>query len=181
MGNWGAGILENDDAQDFLGDLMDGLASHVVDTLRKNEAYIGSVAPAIAVMALLAKEWRTVPPHADVIKGWKGKYLKVCQDRNSGASKGGFMEDPYCLNGMATFDSLADLSEGFDHEPVDLPVAEDINETAFRVGMDVTHPKFGVGTIVEIEDAGPAARAKVVFNSCGEKRLVLAFAGLAPL
>ncbi len=46
------------------------------------------------------------------------------------------------------------------------------------IGMKVRHGKFGVGTIRNIEGRGDDRKAVVWFNSVGQKKLLLRFAGL---
>jgi DNA helicase-2/ATP-dependent DNA helicase PcrA len=46
------------------------------------------------------------------------------------------------------------------------------------VGMKVRHGKFGLGTIRYIEGRGDQQKAVVWFNSVGQKKLLLRFAGL---
>jgi DNA helicase-2/ATP-dependent DNA helicase PcrA len=50
--------------------------------------------------------------------------------------------------------------------------------TEVFVGMKVRHGKFGVGTIRNIEGRGDQQKAVVWFNSVGQKKLLLRFAGL---
>ncbi len=50
----------------------------------------------------------------------------------------------------------------------------------FRGGERVTHPKFGVGTVVGLSGEGARTEITVVFESAGAKRLLLKYAGLAP-
>jgi DNA helicase-2/ATP-dependent DNA helicase PcrA len=50
--------------------------------------------------------------------------------------------------------------------------------TEVFVGMKVRHGKFGVGTIRDIEGRGDQQKAVVWFNSVGQKKLLLRFAGL---
>jgi DNA helicase-2/ATP-dependent DNA helicase PcrA len=51
---------------------------------------------------------------------------------------------------------------------------------AFVVGERVKHPRFGAGTIVDVSGSGRDAKVTVDFDdeSVGEKRLVIAYAGL---
>ena len=46
------------------------------------------------------------------------------------------------------------------------------------VGMRVRHPKFGLGSIRQIEGSGEGQKVVVWFNSVGPKKLMLRFAGL---
>lgn len=47
-----------------------------------------------------------------------------------------------------------------------------------RENMTVEHEKFGIGTITHFEGTLPHTKATVVFNHCGEKKLLLKFAKL---
>ncbi|HEX4793733.1 MAG TPA: UvrD-helicase domain-containing protein [Humisphaera sp.] len=51
-------------------------------------------------------------------------------------------------------------------------------EHGFRRGQLVRHPKFGLGRIADIADAGQHTRAVVEFNEVGRKTLVLEYAPL---
>jgi DNA helicase-2/ATP-dependent DNA helicase PcrA len=46
------------------------------------------------------------------------------------------------------------------------------------VGMKVEHPKFGFGTVVNMEVLGAERKAKIQFADFGEKTLLLSFAKL---
>jgi DNA helicase-2/ATP-dependent DNA helicase PcrA len=48
----------------------------------------------------------------------------------------------------------------------------------FRIGQSVTHPKFGLGVIVNAEGGGSDARVQVNFGAAGMKWLVLSMAKL---
>lgn len=50
----------------------------------------------------------------------------------------------------------------------------------WRIGMNVTHAKFGAGVIVNAEGRGAEARVQVNFRSVGLKWLMLGYAKLAP-
>ncbi|MDW6002252.1 DNA helicase II [Vibrio mangrovi] len=60
-------------------------------------------------------------------------------------------------------------------------VKESFNETGFNLGSRVKHPKFGEGTIINFEGAGPQSRVQVAFNGEGIKWLVTAYAKLEAL
>ena len=49
-----------------------------------------------------------------------------------------------------------------------------------RLGQQVTHPSFGIGTVMDSEGAGAHARVQVNFEKAGPKWLVLAYANLQP-
>lgn len=57
-------------------------------------------------------------------------------------------------------------------------VKDNFNETGFTLGSRVKHPKFGEGTIINFEGAGPQSRVQVAFNGEGIKWLVTAYAKL---
>nr|WP_258103982.1 3'-5' exonuclease [Marinoscillum sp. MHG1-6] len=50
--------------------------------------------------------------------------------------------------------------------------------STLTVGMKVEHPKFGFGSVSEIDEEGSNRKAKVNFDSAGEKTLLLSFAKL---
>lgn len=50
----------------------------------------------------------------------------------------------------------------------------------WRIGQNVTHPKFGNGVIVNAEGRGAEARVQVNFRGPGLKWLMLEYANLAP-
>ena len=68
--------------------------------------------------------------------------------------------------------------------PGGAPTAPSLVATAgsagWRVGQNVTHPKFGAGVIVNCEGHGADARVQVRFSSCGTKWLALEYARLSP-
>jgi DNA helicase-2/ATP-dependent DNA helicase PcrA len=49
-----------------------------------------------------------------------------------------------------------------------------------RIGMNVTHAKFGVGVVVSAEGRGADARVQVNFMDAGMKWLLLEYAKLTP-
>lgn len=50
--------------------------------------------------------------------------------------------------------------------------------SALAEGMKVEHPKFGFGRVVNMDESGANRKAKVQFDSVGEKTLLLSFAKL---
>jgi len=50
--------------------------------------------------------------------------------------------------------------------------------TALQTGMQVEHPKFGLGKVIVVEGDGPNKKATVYFNAIGKKNLLLRFAKL---
>jgi hypothetical protein len=51
-------------------------------------------------------------------------------------------------------------------------------DSGFRIGQNVTHPKFGAGVIVDAEGDGSDARVQVNFGRQGVKWLAVAVAKL---
>jgi DNA helicase-2/ATP-dependent DNA helicase PcrA len=47
-----------------------------------------------------------------------------------------------------------------------------------KVGHRVEHPKFGFGTVVELDTSGSDRKARILFEQAGEKTLLLSFAKL---
>jgi DNA helicase-2/ATP-dependent DNA helicase PcrA len=68
-------------------------------------------------------------------------------------------------------------SDGANRVVQEVEVIPDETEEVF-VGMKVRHGKFGVGTIRLLEGKGDDRKAVVWFNSVGQKKLLLRFAGL---
>jgi len=60
-------------------------------------------------------------------------------------------------------------------------VNNNFNETGYALGQRVKHPKFGEGTIINFEGAGPQGRVQVAFNGEGIKWLVTQYAKLESL
>jgi DNA helicase-2/ATP-dependent DNA helicase PcrA len=56
------------------------------------------------------------------------------------------------------------------------PMAREVG--GFRIGQNVTHPKFGAGVIVDLEGHGEDVRVQVNFRDHGLKQLALAMAKL---
>ncbi|QSX30438.1 DNA helicase II [Shewanella cyperi] len=52
------------------------------------------------------------------------------------------------------------------------------DDSGFRLGQRVTHPKFGEGAVTNYEGSGPQARVQVNFDDVGSKWLVVAYARL---
>jgi DNA helicase-2/ATP-dependent DNA helicase PcrA len=50
--------------------------------------------------------------------------------------------------------------------------------SALAAGMKVEHPKFGFGTVLQMDFSGADRKAKINFNEVGEKTLLLGFAKL---
>ena len=50
--------------------------------------------------------------------------------------------------------------------------------SALQAGMKVEHPKFGFGTVIQMDMTGADKKAKINFNDIGEKTLLLSFAKL---
>lgn len=56
--------------------------------------------------------------------------------------------------------------------------SERTNDTGFRLGQTVNHPKFGQGVILAVEGSGAHTRVQVKFGGLDSKWLVLAYANL---
>ena len=50
--------------------------------------------------------------------------------------------------------------------------------STLQEGMKVEHPKFGFGTVVQMDMSGADRKARISFNDAGEKTLLLSFAKL---
>ncbi|MEJ2201307.1 MAG: 3'-5' exonuclease, partial [Desulfuromonadaceae bacterium] len=84
--------------------------------------------------------------------------------------------------------NLASIFEQLAPSPLaddELPFEEDVRlvpdaEEGIRIGMQVRHLKFGVGTVRRIEGQGDNQKVIIYFRSVGAKKLLLKFAGLEP-
>ncbi|BBL35441.1 DNA helicase II [Nitrosomonas stercoris] len=59
--------------------------------------------------------------------------------------------------------------------------AKNLGEQGLDIGQQVSHAKFGVGTVINCEGNGSDMRVQVKFNQVGTKWLALAYAKLTPL
>ena len=53
-------------------------------------------------------------------------------------------------------------------------------EEGLRIGLQVRHVKFGVGTVRRVEGQGDSQKVTIYFNRIGPKKLLVKFAGLEP-
>ena len=70
----------------------------------------------------------------------------------------------------------ATVSRPVSHQRLGAPISE--NDTGYKLGQRVRHPKFGEGTIVNLEGSGEHSRLQVAFQGQGIKWLVAAYARL---
>ncbi len=56
-----------------------------------------------------------------------------------------------------------------------------VNLNAFRPGVSVVHPQYGIGRIVAIDGAGPDRKGRVAFTVGGERTFVLSKSPLRPV
>ncbi|HHG0472464.1 TPA: DNA helicase II [Proteus mirabilis] len=70
----------------------------------------------------------------------------------------------------------ATVSRPVNHHRLGTPIIS--NDTGYSLGQRVKHPKFGEGTIINIEGSGEHCRLQIAFNGEGIKWLVAAFARL---
>ncbi len=70
----------------------------------------------------------------------------------------------------------ATVSRPVNHQRLGALIAE--SDTGYKLGQRVRHPKFGEGTIVNLEGSGEHSRLQVAFQGQGIKWLVAAYARL---
>ncbi|MCO4181234.1 DNA helicase II [Proteus terrae] len=70
----------------------------------------------------------------------------------------------------------ATVSRPVNHSRLGTPIIS--NDSGYSLGQRVKHPKFGDGTIINIEGSGEHCRLQIAFNGEGIKWLVAAFARL---
>ena len=89
-------------------------------------------------------------------------------------------------NLASLFEQLAPSPLDSDHEEEgEAPFQDPVRlvpeaEEGLRLGSQVRHVKFGVGTVRRLEGQGEQAKVTVYFRSVGPKKLLLKFAGLEP-
>ncbi len=81
------------------------------------------------------------------------------------------------LGGMSSFGGFGRSSGGGGGNSLASSVAA--SASGWRVGQNVTHPKFGAGVIVNAEGRGADARVQVNFRDAGVKWLALEYAKLS--
>jgi len=83
------------------------------------------------------------------------------------------------VNTRRTFtDSAMDTGYGGTWDSSPAPMRQSSPGSPWRIGQNVTHPKFGAGVIVNCEGGGSDARVEVKFRDAGTKWLALEFAKL---
>lgn len=70
----------------------------------------------------------------------------------------------------------ATISRPVNHQRLGTPIIS--NDSGYSLGQRVKHPKFGEGTIINMEGSGEHCRLQIAFNGEGIKWLVAAFARL---
>lgn len=85
MGTWDAGIFDNDEALDLVGEIVDDLQRRMEGWFGEQEPFIedgeGLIPPIIAIMQLLSANCGAAPPKPDLIARWKTKYLKLWDEQ----------------------------------------------------------------------------------------------------
>ncbi|MBE0500855.1 MAG: UvrD-helicase domain-containing protein [Desulfuromonadales bacterium] len=85
-------------------------------------------------------------------------------------------------NLASVFEQLGEeaaFDDDFSGEHDDVRMIPDAEE-GLRIGIQVRHAKFGVGTVRRIEGQGDNQKVIVYFKTAGAKKLLLKFAGLEP-
>lgn len=70
----------------------------------------------------------------------------------------------------------ASVTRPTSHQCMGAPLSE--NDSGFTLGQRVRHPKFGEGTVVNLEGSGEHSRLQIAFQGQGIKWLVVAYARL---
>ncbi len=83
MGTWAEGNFDNDEAQDYLGDLIDQFTETINETLddehrsRLDEEGEAVIMPSVELIALLAERYHMAPPELATIHDWRDRYLAI--------------------------------------------------------------------------------------------------------
>jgi DNA helicase-2/ATP-dependent DNA helicase PcrA len=83
---------------------------------------------------------------------------------------------PRAAAGPRTFrlTTAADLAAAGDGAGASHPATAPPDLDAFRPGVAVLHPQYGIGRIIAIDGAGPNRKGRVAFTLSGEKTFILA-------
>ncbi|WP_140921404.1 DNA helicase II [Limnobaculum xujianqingii] len=73
----------------------------------------------------------------------------------------------------------ASVSRPVSHSRMGTPISQ--NDSGYKLGQRVRHPKFGEGTIINLEGSGEHARLQIAFQGEGIKWLVASYARLEVL
>lgn len=73
----------------------------------------------------------------------------------------------------------ASVSRPVSHSRMGTPISQ--NDSGYKLGQRVSHPKFGEGTIINLEGSGEHARLQIAFQGEGIKWLVASYARLEVL
>ena len=86
-----------------------------------------------------------------------------------------FTTNPYGRGGRRGADRLRETAPAYSYEDEDQSTG-----LALKLGMEVRHPQFGVGTVLSIEALNDDTKLVVRFNTVGRKTLRAKFARLEP-
>lgn len=102
--------------------------------------------------------------------------------RPSGFSGAGYRQG-FSGTGQSTVNSAYSRQGGGKNIPVATAgvASQGLNTAGFYIGQQVSHTKFGTGTIVNYEGSGSDIRVQVNFRQAGTKWLSLTYAKLVPL
>jgi predicted DNA-binding WGR domain protein len=85
MGTWDSGNFDNDQALDFLGELMDQLSGRIGEWFGSDSPDLadgeGEVIPALAVIQLLTQNCGAAPPKPEQLAAWKKRYLAIFDEQ----------------------------------------------------------------------------------------------------
>ena len=73
----------------------------------------------------------------------------------------------------------ATVSRPVSHQRLGTPISQ--NDSGYALGQRVMHPKFGEGTIINLEGSGEHCRLQIAFQGQGIKWLVASYARLEML
>ena len=99
-----------------------------------------------------------------------------------GGGAGRYRQNQYGRGGVATRNATNGSSRSTEAGPAYKYEDEDQSGDAsgLKLGMNVRHAQFGVGTVIGIDPAGDDTKLTVRFASVGAKKLIARFARLTP-
>lgn len=88
MGTWDTGIFDNDEALDYVCELMDNLAGNINEFFETEDPELGEgegkVVPSVAIIQLLSEHCGAAPPKTEQIEAWRKRYLHIYDEQIDG-------------------------------------------------------------------------------------------------
>ena len=85
MGTWDTGIFDNDEALDYVSELLDSLAGNISEFCDGDDPDLGEgegkVLPSVAIIQLLSEHCSAAPPKPEQVERWRQRYLHIYDEQ----------------------------------------------------------------------------------------------------